>query len=209
MSVTSGPVLSFPSAPRRNLHGFSLSFHPVQPTNDPPIFGLNRFSSGRPHFGQSSPVSSRTAGAPSFACFSVSLNVPQNSSSTSRYSCFRVSMSSSSSSKWLVNFRSMIFGKFATRKSVTTLPISVAKNRPRSCVTYLRFWIVLMMLEYVEGRPTPSFSIAFTKLASLNRGGGWVKCCVSKMSRHGRTSFSFTSGSVTSSCLPAGARTRR
>ena len=80
------------------------------------------------------------------ARFSVSENGPQNSSSTSLYWNLPVSISSSSSSKWLVNFRSMMLGKCFTSRSVTTLPISVAKNRPRSCVTYPRFWMVLMML---------------------------------------------------------------
>ena len=55
-------------------------------------------------------------------------------------------MSSSSSSKWLVNFTSMIFGKHCTSRSVTFLPISVAKNRRLSCLTYPRSWIVSMML---------------------------------------------------------------
>src|SRR5207248_350278 len=40
MSVTSGPRISFPSASRLNVQGFSLSFHPVQPTNSPPLLTL-------------------------------------------------------------------------------------------------------------------------------------------------------------------------
>src|SRR2546428_10607376 len=33
-----------------------------------------------------------------------------------------------------------------------------------------------MMLAYVDGRPIPSRSSSFTRLASLKRGGGSVKC---------------------------------
>ena len=53
----------------------------------------------------------------SAAFSSAAENGPQNSSSTSLYWCFPVSMSSSSSSKWLVNCRSMMSGKCATRRS--------------------------------------------------------------------------------------------
>ena len=35
-----------------------------------------------------------------------------------------------------------------------------------------------MMLAYVLGRPMPSFSSSFTSVASVKRGGGWVKCWV-------------------------------
>jgi hypothetical protein len=34
-----------------------------------------------------------------------------------------------------------------------------------------------MMGAYVDGRPTPASSNAFTMLASVYRGGGLVKCC--------------------------------
>ena len=80
-----------------------------------------------PHFGHISPVSlPRCAGIFASAFSSASENGPQNSSSTSAYFILPVSMSSSSSSKWLVNFRSITFGKCCTSRSVTTLPISVA-----------------------------------------------------------------------------------
>ena len=37
--------------------------------------------------------------------------------------------------------------------------------------------MVLMIAAYVEGRPIPRSSSSFTSEASLNRGGGSVKCC--------------------------------
>ena len=33
-----------------------------------------------------------------------------------------------------------------------------------------------MIVAYVDGRPIPRRSSSFTRLASLNRGGGSVKC---------------------------------
>ncbi len=50
-------------------------------------------------------------------------------------SSLAVAMSSSSSSMWPVNFRSMILGKCSTRRSVTIIPRSVAKNRRSFCST--------------------------------------------------------------------------
>ena len=50
-------------------------------------------------------------------------------------SSLAVAMSSSSSSMWAVNFRSMILGKCLTSRSVTTMPRSVAKNRRSFCST--------------------------------------------------------------------------
>ena len=40
------------------------------------------------------------------------------------------------------------------------------------------------MLAYVEGRPIPSSSRRLTRVASVNRGGGSVKCCLGRTSSH-------------------------
>ena len=112
MSVTSGPMLSLPSSPRLYGQGFSSSFQPLHPMNWAPVLRLNMASSGLPHLGQASPISMPFCEGMSVSAFSRdSENGPQNSSSTSRYLLVPVSMPSSSSSKWLVNFRSMILGK--------------------------------------------------------------------------------------------------
>ena len=50
-------------------------------------------------------------------------------------------------------------------------------NFPPIFCTYCRSWMVLMIAEYVEGRPMPRSSSSFTSDASLKRGGGSVKCC--------------------------------
>ena len=50
-------------------------------------------------------------------------------------------------------------------------------------MAYQRALRVWMMAAYVEGRPMPSRSSSFTRLASLNRGGGSVKCWVGVICR--------------------------
>ena len=50
-------------------------------------------------------------------------------------STLAVAISSSSSSMWAVNLKSMILGKCSTRRSVTSIPRSVAKNRRSFCST--------------------------------------------------------------------------
>ncbi len=81
-------------------------------------------------------------------------------------------MRSSSSSIFAVNRVSKTFGKCLTSLSVTTMPRSVGWNERFCCSTYLRSWMVLMMLAYVLGRPMFSASSALTSEASVNRGGG-------------------------------------
>ena len=47
------------------------------------------------------------------------------------------------------------------------------------------------MAAYVEGRPMPASSSAFTNAASEYRGGGWVNfCCGSSFLRSSRSPFS-------------------
>src|SRR5439155_20202275 len=43
-------------------------------------------------------------------------------------------------------------------------------------LAYQRFFKVEMIDAYVDGRPIPRRSSSFTRLASLKRGGGSVKC---------------------------------
>src|SRR5437773_1823319 len=88
-------------------------------------------------------------------------------------------MSSSFSSIPAVNPTSTTSGKCSTRMSHTTVPISSGKNRRSSRRTYPRSSRVAMVGAYVEGRPMPYSSRAFTSVASVKRGGGWVKCCLS------------------------------
>ena len=42
-----------------------------------------------------------------------------------------------------------------------------------------------MIDAYVDGRPMPSRSSSFTRLASEKRGGGSVKCCDGVIDMHG------------------------
>ena len=48
---------------------------------------------------------------------------------------------------------------------------------------------------YVDGRPIPFSSSSLTRVASENRGGGWVKCCSGLVSSSFSESPSLTSGS--------------
>src|SRR5262249_6250940 len=124
MSVSTGRGRA--SSPSRGLMYLQPSRQPEQPMNCVP-FLLYLITSGLPPFGHISPVPLLRSEGMSFSAFSkASEKGAQNSSSTSPYLILPVSMSSSSSSKWLVNFRSITLGKYCTSRSVTRLPISVA-----------------------------------------------------------------------------------
>src|SRR5258706_13716826 len=58
----------------------------------------------------------------------------------------------------------------------TISPCGVGWKRRSLAVAYQRVRSVEMMAAYVEGRPIPRRSSSFTRLASLKRGGGSVKC---------------------------------
>src|SRR3989344_5215314 len=51
---------------------------------------------------------------------------------------------------------------------------------------------------YVEGRPMPFSSRVLTKDASVNRGGGSVKCCMGFISLHKSSSFCSSAGRIVS-----------
>src|SRR6266550_2493318 len=59
-------------------------------------------------------------------------------------------MSSSSSSRWAVYWKSKMSLKFSTSRSVTTKPISVGVNFPPIFVAYCRSWMVLKIVASVE-----------------------------------------------------------
>src|SRR3989441_12273692 len=66
--------------------------------------------------------------------------------------------------------------KLLTSSTLTRSPSIVGEKRPWFLVTYSRSTMVDMIEAYVEGRPMPSSSSSLTSVASLNRGGGSVKC---------------------------------
>jgi hypothetical protein len=60
-----------------------------------------------------------------------------------------------------------------------TIPATGSGNSLRSSTrTYPRSTIVEIVAAYVDGRPMPCSSRALMRDASVNRGGGSVKCCV-------------------------------
>src|SRR5207247_6084590 len=61
-----------------------------------------------------------------------------------------------------VYWMSKMSSKCLTSISVTTAPSSVGLNLPWSLVTYSRSWIVVRIDAYVDGRPMPFSSSAFT-----------------------------------------------
>src|SRR2546426_6779492 len=103
-------------------------------------------------------------------------NGPQKSPSTCCHARSPSSTLSSSSSICAVNPTSNTSGKERFITCHTVSPRGVGAKRRSLAVAYHRILRVEMMLAYVDGRPIPSRSSSFTRLASLKRGGGSVKC---------------------------------
>src|ERR1700752_1912202 len=122
------------------------------------------------------------------------MNFSQNSLTASRQGSLPSSISSSSSSSRAVNVTSKMSSKLLTSSMLTRSPSIVGENRPWFLVTYSRSTSVEMIEAYVEGRPIPSSSSSFTSVASLNRGGGSVKCCSGLIERNCSVSPSATNG---------------
>src|SRR6267143_551585 len=138
-------------------------------------------SSDDPHLGHFS-VSSPDRSCTSWMILLMStassarLNGPQNSPSTDCQSRSPSSTLSSSFSIFAVNPTSKTSGndRFSTFQTVS--PCGVGWKRRSLAVAYHRVRSVEMMAAYVDGRPIPRRSNSFTRLASLKRGGGSVKC---------------------------------
>src|SRR2546423_1551349 len=103
-------------------------------------------------------------------------NGPQKSPSTCCHAKSPSSTLSSSSSIWAVKPTSNTSGKERFIPCHTVSPRGVGAKRRSLAGAYHRGLSVEMMLAYVDGRPIPSRSSSFTRLASLKRGGGSVKC---------------------------------
>ena len=82
-------------------------------------------------------------------------------------------------------------------------PSSVGIRLFFSRVTYPRAKIVVIVGANVDGRPIPSSSSALTRLASVKRAGGWVKCCLFSKFLSLSASPSVSGGSVVSFCFSA------
>src|SRR6266702_3454084 len=99
-------------------------------------------------------------------------NGPQKSPSTCCQARSPSSTLSSSSSICAVNPTLNTSGNERFITCHTVSPNGVGANRRSLAVAYQRILRVEMMLAYVDGRPIPRRSSSFTRLASLNRGGG-------------------------------------
>ena len=64
--------------------------------------------------------------------------------------------------------------------------------------TYPRSSSVEIVGAYVDGRPIPFSSNAFTRLASVKRGGGCVKCCSGSSSSSRSACSAVSPGSIAS-----------
>src|SRR5213080_1012407 len=136
-----------------------------------PLPHVGHFSLGRPERSCTSWISFCTSTASSALA-----NGPQKSPSTCCHARSPSSTLSSSSSICAVNPTSNPSGKERFITCHTVSPSGVGAKRRSLAVAYHRILSVEMMLAYVDGRPIPSRSSSFTKLASLKRGGGSVKC---------------------------------
>src|SRR6266436_2477583 len=123
-------------------------------------------------------------------------NFSQNSLTASRQGSLPSSISSSSSSSRAVNVTSKMSSKLLISSVLTRSPSMVGEKRPWFLVTYSRSTSVEMIEAYVEGRPMPSSSSSFTSVASLNRGGGSVKCWSGRILSKRRVCPSTTCGSA-------------
>jgi hypothetical protein len=86
-------------------------------------------------------------------------------------------------------------GNTRTSTAATVSPSGVGWKRFCSSFTYSRSVSVEMICAYVDGRPIPSRSSSLTRLASVKRGGGCVKCCAGVTSCSAQRSPSPSSGS--------------
>src|SRR2546429_8015484 len=154
-----------------------------------PLPHVGHFSLGRPERSCTSWISFCTSTASSaFA------NGPQKSPSTCCHAKSPSSTLSSSSSIWAVKPTSNTSGKERFITCHTVSPNGVGAKRRSLAVAYHRVLRGEMMLAYVDGRPIPSRSSSFTRLASLKRGGGSGKCWVGVVCFTGTTAACASGG---------------
>ena len=63
--------------------------------------------------------------------------------------------------------------------------------------------MVVRIWPYVDGRPMPFSSSVFTSVASVKRGGGWVKFCFVSRLTSVSTSPSFSGGRALAFSVPS------